>query len=110
MSGLARKSSPCLASIAPGDLETAGEAEKVFDRIEMSMQAGSVARLAFGDADDQAARALDRRPGAATLVIRRRHHRVDATRRHLFHRTRRNLVRLEILALVGLQLIESARK
>jgi hypothetical protein len=80
--------------------------ERGHSQIEMSMQAGSVARLAFGDADDQATRALDRRPGAATLVIRRHHHRVDATRRHLFHRTRRNVVRLEILALVGLQLVE----
>src|SRR5262249_61174530 len=46
-----------LAPIAPSDLETAGEAEKVFDRIEMAVQAGSVAGLAFGDADDQATRA-----------------------------------------------------
>src|SRR5262245_54546161 len=59
-----------LASIAPGDLETAREAEKVLDRIEMAVQDGSVAGLALGNADDQATRALDRRPRAATLVIR----------------------------------------
>src|SRR5262245_66634661 len=73
-----------LAPIAPADLETAGEAEKVFDRIEMAVQAGSVAGLAFGDADDQATPALDRHPSAATLLSRPRHHRIDATPRHLF--------------------------
>jgi hypothetical protein len=41
-----------LAPIAPGDLETAGEAEKVLNRIEMAVQAGSVAGLALGNADD----------------------------------------------------------
>ena len=37
-----------LAPIAPGDLETAGEAEKVLDRIEMAVKPGSVAGLALG--------------------------------------------------------------
>src|SRR5262245_30077055 len=72
----------------------------------MAVKPGSVAGLALGDADDQATRALDRCSGAATLVIRWRHHRIDPTRRHLFHRARRNVVRLEILTLVGLQLVE----
>src|SRR5262249_41114875 len=98
---------PVLAPVAPGDLETAGEAEKVLDRIEMAVKPGPVAGLALGNADDQATGALDRRPGAPTLVIRRRHHRIDATRRHLFHRAGRNVVRLEILTLVGLQLVEA---
>src|SRR5262249_38540253 len=91
-----------LAPIAPGDLKTAGEAEKVLDRIEMAVQTGSVAGLALGNADDQATRALHGRPSAATLVIGRPHHRIDAPRRHLFHRARRNVVRLEILTLAGL--------
>src|SRR5262249_12726143 len=96
-----------LAPIAPGDLKTAGEAEKVLDCIEMAVQTGSVAGLALGNAHDQPTRALHRPSGAATLVIRRRHHRIDAPRRHLFHRARRNVVRLEILTLVGLQLVEA---
>src|SRR5262245_46586402 len=72
----------------------------------MAVQAGPVARLALRDADDQATRALDRRAGAAALIMRRRHHRVDAPRRYLFHRAGWNVVRLEILPLVGLQLVE----
>src|SRR6516164_4876306 len=96
-----------LAPITPCDLKTAGEAEKVLDRIEMAVQTGSVAGLALGNAHDQPTRALHRRSGAATLVIRRRHHRIDATRRHLFHRAGRNVVRLEILTLVGLQFVEA---
>src|SRR5262249_1778472 len=97
-----------LAAIAPRDLEAAGQAEKALDRVEMAVQAGTIAGLALSNADDQAARALDRRAGAATLVIRRRHHRIDFTRRHFFHRARRNVVRLEILRLVGLKLVESS--
>ena len=66
------------------NLETAREAKKVLNRIEMAMKSGPVARLAFGDADDQSTRTLDRRTGAAPLVIRRRHHRIHAPRRYLF--------------------------
>src|SRR5262245_46277760 len=72
----------------------------------MAMQAGTIAGLALRDADDQAPRALDRRAGAATLIIRRRHDRIDAPCRYLFHRAGWNAVGLEILALVGLQLVE----
>src|SRR6266496_1112016 len=72
----------------------------------MAMQAGTIACLALGDADDQAARALDRSAGAATLIIRRRHDRIDAPRCYLFHRAGWNAERLEILTLVGLQLVE----
>ena len=97
-----------VAPIAPCDLEPAREAEKVLDRVEMAVQAGSIAGFALGNAHDQTTRALDRRPGAATLVIRRRHHRIDPACRYFFHRARRNLVRLEILSLIGLQLVESS--
>src|SRR5262249_42044654 len=96
----------CARLVAPRDLETAAEAEEVLDRIEVAVQAGSVARLALGNADDQAARALDRCAGAAALVIRPRHHRIDPPRRHLLPRAGRNVVGLEILPLVGLKLVE----
>ena len=96
-----------LAVIAPGDLETSAKAEEVLDRVVMAVQAGSVARLALGDADNEAARPLDRRAGAAALVIGGGHHRIDAPRRDLFHRARRNAVYLEILVLVGRELAEA---
>src|SRR5262249_27934186 len=72
----------------------------------MAMQARPVPRLAFGDADDEAAGSFDRRTGAAPLVIGRRHDRIDAPRRYLLHCARRNPVRIEVLTLVGLQLVE----
>src|SRR6516225_4046874 len=51
-------------------------------------------------------RSLDWRAGAATLIVCRSHNRVDAPRRYLFHRAGRNVVRLEILTLVGLKRVE----
>src|SRR5215472_2132443 len=72
----------------------------------MTMQAGTIAGLALRDADDQATRALHWSAGAATLIIRRRHDRIDAPRCYLFHRAGWNAVLLEILTLVGLQLVE----
>src|SRR5262249_46550864 len=57
-------------------------------------------------ADDQTARPFDRRAGTATLIVYRSHNRVDAPRRYLFHRAGRNVVRLEVLTLVGLKLVE----
>ena len=77
-----------LAAIAPGNLEAAGEAHEILDRVEVAVQAGAVARLAFGDGDDQAARPLDRGAGAAALIIGRRHHRIDLARGDLLHRRR----------------------
>src|SRR5262249_21648284 len=74
----------------------------------MAVQARSIPGLALGYADDQTTRALDRRPGATTLVIRRSHHRIDPTCRYFFHCARRNVVRLKILSLVGLELVESS--
>ena len=73
----------------------------------MAVQAGPVSRLAFRDADDQPTRAFHGRAGAPTLVIRGCHYRIDPPCRDLFHRTGRNVMRLEILALVGLQLFEA---
>src|SRR5262249_14863352 len=74
--------------------------------VEMTVQTGPIARLALGDADNEAARTLDRRAGAAPLVIRRRHDGIDAPRCYLFDRAGGNAVCLEGLALVGLQLVE----
>src|SRR4029077_16364500 len=96
-----------LAVIAPGDLEAAGEAHEVLDGVEMAVQTGAVAGFAFGDADDEPARTLDRSAGAAALVIGRRHHRIDLSRRDLLHRAGRNAVGGEILLLIGLQLVEA---
>lgn len=95
-----------LALIAPGNLEAAGKAKKVLDRVEMTVKTGPIARLTFGDADDQPTRALDRRAGAAPLVICRRHHRIDAPRRYLFDRAGGNAMRIEILPLISLQFVE----
>src|SRR4029077_607373 len=89
-----------LALIAPGNLEAAGKSKKVLDRVEMTVKTGPIARLTFGDADDQPARALDWRAGAAPLVIRRRHHRINPPRRYLFDRAGWDAMRLEILPLI----------
>src|SRR5262249_14330867 len=47
-------------------------------------------------------------PALRPLVIRRSHHRIDPTCRYFFHCARRNVVRLKILSLVGLELVESS--
>src|SRR5262245_13821304 len=95
-----------LTLIAPGDLEAPREAKEVLDCIEMAVQARPVAWFALGDADDQTARPLDWRAGAATLIVCRSHNRVDAPRRSLFHLDGWNVERLEILTLVGLKRVE----
>src|SRR6201987_1215737 len=95
-----------LAMIAPSNLETAAEAKKILNRVEMAVKTGPVARLAFGDTDDEAARTLDRRASATPLVIRRRHDRINAPRCNLFDGAGRNAMRLEVLPLVSLQFVE----
>src|SRR5262249_11892404 len=95
-----------LTLIAPGDLEAPREAKEVLDCLEMAVQPRPVAWSALGDADDQTARPLDRRAGTAPLIVCRSHTRVDPPRRYLFHRAGRNVVRLEILTLVGLKRVE----
>src|SRR5262245_17659782 len=72
----------------------------------MAMQARAIAGLALRDADDQATRPPDRSAGTASLIIRRRQDRIDPPRCDLLHRAGWNAVRLEILCLVGLQLVE----
>jgi len=92
-----------LACVAPGNLEAAGEAHEILDRVEVAVQAGAVARLAFGDGDNQAARPLHRGAGAAALIVGRRHHRIDLARGDLLHCAGRDALRGEILRLIGLQ-------
>src|SRR5580698_1547311 len=96
-----------LAVVTPRDLEASSQAHEVLDGVEVAVQARSIAGLAFGNSDDQAARPFDRSTGATALVIGGRHHRKYFPRRDLFDSAGRNAMRIEVLRLVALQLVEA---